>query len=721
MAKIAKNTTESNSHMTTVATTGCFSIFRPPITNIRPYDNISLKDVYSMISSDAFSTETLHLRGLTEKNEARTFKSERFNYATFAGTFSKRSDNSLIERSGLICIDIDHISDIQDIKYKIIDLLQPALMFVSPSGDGLKVIYQVNINDGDHADYFDAICRFFKRELGISIDSAGKDVSRACFLPYDPDAIYNDGSGTLLDIAFINTYPDEQITVPYVTPTNEVIRRLITWLDKQEQFTEGNRNRYITKLAHALNRYGINEQDALSELLKYTEPGFNESGIRATVKSVYRHVNYHGISSFDTKDEETFDVPISVQNATETLIVPPMPIEGWPDLIQGVISECSKVYDSHRDFWNISFLAAASLAIGQTYILKGKYENAPLFWIAEIGSSGTGKTKPIEFALEPFQLKDNESFKQYDEELTEYEDWKQIPRKERAGEIREMPVLRQYILTDTSPEALAITNKNNERGIAICREELEGWLNDFGRYGKSGEVQNMLSSWMQQPFTVNRTSSKPFKIAKPFISVVGGIQPERLIKLAEDGRNVNGFIPRICFAFPDKCDSPYYSTKTLAKEYKEQYRYFIEKLISIKGTRNEVRLSFEAEKLYEQFFNKNADENNTGIPDSIREINAKLNIIVLRVALTLHVCNNEMSGITNPEISDTTIQHAINITEYFRLTQRKVNQILNADINLDNKQIIKVLRSKGASQQNIANVLGITQQAVQKTLKNISR
>ncbi|GAB3231270.1 hypothetical protein GCM10027346_17580 [Hymenobacter seoulensis] len=71
-------------------------------------------------------------------------------------------------------------------------LLAPeiVLVFVSPSGDGLKALVKADPNAG-HLDNFRAYAAYLTGRyatLGLRPDEAGKDVARACFVPYAPDA-----------------------------------------------------------------------------------------------------------------------------------------------------------------------------------------------------------------------------------------------------------------------------------------------------------------------------------------------------------------------------------------------------------------------------------------------------------------------------------------------------------------------------------------------------
>lgn len=46
-------------------------------------------------------------------------------------------------------------------------------------------------NKVSHAEYFNAVANYLRQTYGLEADKSGKDVSRSCFLPYDPEAYIN--------------------------------------------------------------------------------------------------------------------------------------------------------------------------------------------------------------------------------------------------------------------------------------------------------------------------------------------------------------------------------------------------------------------------------------------------------------------------------------------------------------------------------------------------
>lgn len=148
-----------------------FSIFKAfvlpyGIRNTTPQYQATISDVYKVITSPKYKIITEKLRSFANPNEAEEYKKTSFDYATSSGIFSKREDASLINHSGLICIDLDKLENLSGIKQKIITSdVVPELMFISPLGNGLKVIYRIDVSGASHLMYFKALGEYFNRSL----------------------------------------------------------------------------------------------------------------------------------------------------------------------------------------------------------------------------------------------------------------------------------------------------------------------------------------------------------------------------------------------------------------------------------------------------------------------------------------------------------------------------------------------------------------------------
>lgn len=166
------------------------SFFKAPVRNVFPAETLSLHKIFQLITSDRYKGITEKLRNIEDVKESRTFKANHFDYVTFSGVFEKRNDNNLKQHSNLLTIDFDHMENLQELKAQLLndEYFETEMLFTSPSGDGLKWIIRIDVSEVSHSDYFIAVANYIKHTYNIEVDQSGKDVSRACFLPYDPTA-----------------------------------------------------------------------------------------------------------------------------------------------------------------------------------------------------------------------------------------------------------------------------------------------------------------------------------------------------------------------------------------------------------------------------------------------------------------------------------------------------------------------------------------------------
>jgi hypothetical protein len=146
-----------------------FSYYGDPISPtgaVNPTKNTTLREVWEKIRTDkTLQAYTQKLRTLILTDGEDKYKEEKKKLlpsVTFGGVFDYRSDNpeklstlgkrGLLSYSGLIIIDIDHISDggvytLEELTHKLSEdrELGLRLLFVSPSGDGLKLVCKPDV------------------------------------------------------------------------------------------------------------------------------------------------------------------------------------------------------------------------------------------------------------------------------------------------------------------------------------------------------------------------------------------------------------------------------------------------------------------------------------------------------------------------------------------------------------------------------------------------
>lgn len=114
---------------------------------------------------------------------------------TLGGTFCTRSDEGLQQHSGLVPVDFDSLGEgLASAKAKLADDPHVAAVWVSVSGNGLWVLTRTDAKTKEeHAAAYKAASAYFAR-LGLEADPACKNVSRLCFVSYDPDATFRTNS-----------------------------------------------------------------------------------------------------------------------------------------------------------------------------------------------------------------------------------------------------------------------------------------------------------------------------------------------------------------------------------------------------------------------------------------------------------------------------------------------------------------------------------------------
>ena len=175
------------------------SFFRRPIKNTKPCREASPQDIYKYLVSDYAKAHTEHIRTIADNRERSRYKAANLDYITPGGTFRSRKENELIQASGYMVIDFDHIPNAKGLVKRLANdtNFETILAFRSPSGDGVKWIVALpdtNKPDGTpftYGEFFTILSNYSKKIYGIEADPSGKDICRACFLPHDPDAFLN--------------------------------------------------------------------------------------------------------------------------------------------------------------------------------------------------------------------------------------------------------------------------------------------------------------------------------------------------------------------------------------------------------------------------------------------------------------------------------------------------------------------------------------------------
>src|SRR5690554_3796309 len=113
---------------------------------------------------------------------------------TPSGTFEGgRAADKLLRYSQFIILDLDKLSDQQlsEAFDKASSEPYTFCCFRSPSGQGLKILIEVDSQQEHHSEAFEQVATYYEEALQLKLDRSGKDIPRLCFFSSDPECYRN--------------------------------------------------------------------------------------------------------------------------------------------------------------------------------------------------------------------------------------------------------------------------------------------------------------------------------------------------------------------------------------------------------------------------------------------------------------------------------------------------------------------------------------------------
>ena len=273
------------------------SIFKN-IKSIAPVKDTSVLKILESIRSSEYKNRIGQIRVETDKAKRNELKSK-MPYVTFCGTFTSRSNSNLKSHSGLACLDFDDVVNLDDLRKVINEDSFTFASFVSPSGDGLKVLVKIPQidNNNDYQDYYVELIKHYSKYHDL--DEGTKDLARACYLSFDEDVFISSDSELFTD-KFYRPLPVEKkvINIP-LTDIDEVSQRLDKWFTKR--WGNSNRNNNLHAYARQMNAFGVDKSTCETYLFRY-DVGGKQNEIQKLIDSAYKYESEFNTRHFeDTK------------------------------------------------------------------------------------------------------------------------------------------------------------------------------------------------------------------------------------------------------------------------------------------------------------------------------------------------------------------------------------------------------------------------------------
>lgn len=420
------------------------------------------------------------------------------------------------------------------------------------------------------------------------------------------------------------------------------------------------------------------------------------------------------------------------------------PIDIFPKEIQYYFTECASKLDSNIDFMGVSMLWLVSVIIGNAFeveVKRGWIENG-VVWIAVVGRAGIGKTPSINNVIFPLMKLNSKEIKKFIQESEKYQHYESLSKKEKE-EYPEVfkPKKKQFIANDITLEALVELHQESDNAVGVFKDELAGWLKDMNKYRAGSDLEFWLSCWSGKSVSMNRKTAKSSFVEKPFIPVLGGIQPSIFNAFSTEENKENGFMDRMLLSFPDAVVNTYNDEEldyNLIKWYGDSIQRFFE-VIRLNIQRDEdgdikpIRVIFSPEAKVEwmRIFNKiTTHQNNDDENEYLKSMYPKQKSYIPRFALLINCLDSVYDdNIKMGIIAKSSILKAEKLSEYFVQTAKKVkyeskeiNELKiaskRAETTVDKLRAIHKL-DPDFNRSKVAEMLGVSRQQVLRLLKKI--
>lgn len=567
--------------------TKLFSYFRAPIQNTCPAKTLTLTEVFAYITSTAAQSATEQLRQLKDVTEARKYKSSHFDFCTFSGTFTQRKAQCIEQHSGLICLDFDHVGNVDNLKNSL--LADPhfvtRLAFRSPSGDGLKWIIDCDLDSSiSHADYYMAVSNYLRDTYGIEPDQSGKDVCRSCFLPYDPNAYYCDNNDELPVTPFLPfEWLPEQGTKDALSDriealVNEIEKSTIditvgydNWLKIGFALADalGEQGRF---LYHRISQFNADYTRQATDIqydscLESKSEGITwrslfyiarEKGIRLTTYNRSSKTARTAVLSDEHSLKKTIDIPNEVIEVLKEIegmtghksYVNPFSTQldksSLPNILQQVIGYANSPSDA--DMLILGSLVCLSSCMPHVcgiYHQKLSYANLFCF-IYAYASAGKGRLSLCKSLVQPIQ---EQMYNEYHKKMKAYrlelKETGKIPISDDGETIGEPPLKVLFIPADnTSSGVYNLLYNNGGNGLIVDSEGDTLSLALSSEHGKFSD--GLRKAFHHEAITYNRkTNAEYVNIQEPRLSILLSGTPMQLLSLIDSVEN--GLFSRFIF------------------------------------------------------------------------------------------------------------------------------------------------------------------------------
>jgi len=314
-------------------------------------------------------------------------------------------------------------------------------------------------------------------------------------------------------------------------------------------------------------------------------------------------------------------------------------------------------------------LAVLSAALGNAveYVeAKKGYKTTVNLWVSVIAESGDKKSPILHRFLKPvFDLQHSV--------ITAFKQQQQIQQsnaKKPAIQINSKPP--SIYTTDPTLEGLIELLSDNTRGILLFQDEISGFLLSFDKYraGKGGDREAYLNLWNSTPIKVDRVT-KNLYLHRPFLVLVGGMQPKKAVRVFGEKSFDDGLISRFLFFNNEPSFLPL-TNHTWSTHNDQLWTDLVTDLYKVPENTLKLTLENDAWEHFRNYTNS-LEEMRQYAPDRFKVFIPKAITYALRLSGLLHVVDYTIKKTKpNNNISLSTVKNSIELTKFFLSQARKM-------------------------------------------------
>ena len=375
----------------------------------------------------------------------------------------------------------------------------------------------------------------------------------------------------------------------------------------------GSRNNDLTSYVGKFLGSGMNYEEVLEEALKFNKrnnPPLSEKEVKTIVNSIYSR-------EMESRKQEIVTVGTEVTVADKEIFpTTPVPIEILPENLIVFINLLSSAFHVSPEVVACCIFSIISGAIGNTIRISPKQGwEVPIFiWLILIARTGYGKTPLIGVLMKETERLMSVAYKEYQEEMKEYNRLLRRAKEDPSTEIPDKPKLKHYMVSDFTIEASADVFEDDPRGTIIHIDELAGLILGLNQYkGKGNDRQHFLELFNAGSWKIDRRTGSRF-IPNTGASIIGGIQPKVLSEVFGSDSIDEGFLPRFILIQSDS-KPPKFSRQTIKGDDLDYWQNLINWCYQIQPEIDDsgfiksetISLTDEALNEFEDFYNESME------------------------------------------------------------------------------------------------------------------